>query len=125
MKKKRRDERIPVDLPIQCSLPSKEHQVTTGKVKDLSICGMQLHLPLTYTQVKIKNVDFTLELPEPFIAIKGRGSIQWKRWDHDKRGTVCGLKLEPLGLKQLQDIDTIVNEINPLPDKNKARVTTS
>lgn len=112
MSQKRKNERIHVDLPVNCSLQgtSGERRVK-GRVRNLSICGMQLDLPFLGPELSAKVVDFELELPRPFSRIKGTGEVQWKRWDEGQGTTTCGLKLEPMSLKHLEEIDTIVREV--------------
>ncbi len=112
MSQKRKNERIHVDLPVSCNLQGKtgERRVK-GKVRDLSICGMQLDLPFPAPDLGAETVDFELELPHPFSRIKGTGEVLWKRWDEGQGTTTCGLKLEPMTLKHLEEIDTIVREV--------------
>jgi hypothetical protein len=110
--KKRMNERIAVNLPVTCSLADKKHDHHAhGKVTDLSISGMQLELPLHFSKVKSKVIDFVLELPHPFSRIKGAGEVQWQRWNSGKQSVTCGLKLAPMSLRHLEELDMIVTEI--------------
>jgi hypothetical protein len=113
MLKKRMNDRIAVDLPVTCSVEhkNKSHQ-GRGKIRNLSISGMQLELPFPVSHLSTQIVDFVLELPHPFSRIKGAGEIQWKRWNQEKQSTTCGLKLSPMSLPQLQELDTIIAEIH-------------
>jgi c-di-GMP-binding flagellar brake protein YcgR len=109
---KRKNERVHVDLPVTCNLEGgASRRQLRGRIKDLSISGIQLDLPLTAQELGTELVDFELDLPRPFSRIKATGEVQWKRWDEGRGATTCGLKLEPLSLKHLQEIDTIVREV--------------
>ncbi len=109
------EKRVKVDLPIKVSIEDqtlRDKVSTHGRVNDLSINGMKLSLPLAFGMIEEKDLDFDLELPNPFAKIKGRGKVQWKQWDEDKNCFQFGLALEPLTLKQLSDLDCIVNELS-------------
>jgi hypothetical protein len=109
---KRKNERINVDLPVTCNLEGRAgERRLRGRIKDLSISGVQLDLPLHSQDLGPGPVDFELELPRPFSRIKGTGEVQWKRWDEGRGTTTCGLKLEPMCLRHLEEIDTIVREV--------------
>jgi hypothetical protein len=108
------DMRIDVDLPVRCVYEDeKQNRKVTlwGRIKDLSINGMKLMLPLSSEIIENQYLDFDLDLPNPFSQIKGHGEIQWKQWDKLKNYTACGLKLEPMTLKQLSELDTIIAEV--------------
>ena len=105
------EKRVDVDLPITVSIDDEQIQ-SAGRVSDLSINGMKVTLPLPFGMIEEETLDFNLELPNPFSKIKGRGKVQWKSWDGDNNCMQCGLKLEPMTLKQLSDIDEIVNELS-------------
>lgn len=112
MLKKRMNERIEVNLPVTCTLSGKKtERRTRGKIKDMSISGMQLELPLHFAHLTTKVIDFVLELPHPFAPIKGAGEVQWKRWNQKDKNVTCGLKLAPMSLKNLEELDTIISEI--------------
>jgi len=114
MKKQQVEARVSVDLPIRFTYedPKTQRKISAeGRVHDISINGMRVELPLSSEILEDNPIDFDLELPNPFQKIKGQGEIRWKRWDQDKNRTTCGLKLEPLTLKQLVDLDAIVSEV--------------
>jgi hypothetical protein len=128
MKKQQADERVSVDLPIRFVYedPKSRRKICAeGRVNDISINGMKIDLPLSSEILENNPIDFDLDLPNPFQQIKGQGEIRWKRWNQEKGCTTCGLKLEPLTLKQLVDLDTIVTEVladeqkKPQLEKNK------
>jgi hypothetical protein len=107
-------ERVTVDLPITLAVEDETGQnqlYSEGRVNDLSINGMRVHVPLPFGMLEEELLDFNLELPNPFGKIKGTGKVQWKRWDENKNRMICGLKLEPMTLKQLADLDAIVSEV--------------
>lgn len=109
------EKRVHVDLPITVSIEDQKDcskVEAKGRVDDLSISGMRLTLPLPFGMVEDKAFDFDLDLPNPFSKIKGRGEVQWKKWDEESNCIQCGLKLEPMTLKQLTDIDAIVSELS-------------
>ncbi len=112
---KKSDKRVQVRLPLSFTYADKNNgrQISSqGLVENISINGMRVNLPLSEEILEHKIIDFNLELPQPFTKIKGQGEIRWKRWDADQNCTTCGLKLEPMTLKQLMDIDTIVGEVS-------------
>lgn len=112
MKKlKAMDKRVDVDLPISVSLDDNLVK-SNGRVNDISINGMKLSLPLPFGMIEEETINFNLDLPNPFSKIKGRGRVQWKKWDQQNNCIQCGLKLEPMTLKQLEDLDAIVNELS-------------
>jgi len=107
---KRMNERIQVNLPITCTLTDNTtSRNLSGQIDDLSIAGMKISLPLL--KMKAKILDFVLELPHPFSRIKGNAEIQWQRWDSAKNRMTCGLKLSPMRIEHLTEIDTIVQEV--------------
>ncbi len=109
------EKRVKVDLPINVSIDDqtlRDKVATKGRVKDLSINGMKLSLPLAFGMINEEHLDFDLDLPNPFSKIKGRGKVQWKQWDEDKNCFQFGLALEPMTLRQLSDLDCIVNELS-------------
>jgi hypothetical protein len=109
------DDRVKVDLPITFTYEDEKTNrkiSSRGHIEDMSINGMRVHLPLSSEIIENNHIDFLLELPNPFQQIKGHGKIQWKRWNADKQCTTCGLKLEPMTLSQLSDIDLIINELS-------------
>jgi hypothetical protein len=110
--KNRRNERVNVSIPIQCTIATpQQEKIFTAEITDMSIEGVRLNIPLGFSKIKSKMLDFILDLPKPFKTIRGNGEIQWKKWNADKKCTTCGLKLSPMRLEQLQDIDTIISEI--------------
>ncbi|MCK5241143.1 PilZ domain-containing protein [bacterium] len=115
MKKQRgSDNRAKVDIPIRFTYEDEEknHKISShGRIEDISINGMCVELPLSAELIEKKHLDFDLDLPNPFIKIKGQGHIQWKRWDAQKNCTTCGLKLAPMTLSQLSDWDMIISEV--------------
>lgn len=111
---RRSDERIHVDLPITFSYENehRNHKISSrGRIQDISLNGMKVELPLSAELIENRSLDFAVELPNPFMHIKGHGQIQWKRWDAERNCTTCGLKLEPMTLKQLSELDIIISEI--------------
>jgi c-di-GMP-binding flagellar brake protein YcgR len=111
---RRSDERIHVDLPITFTYENetKQQKISSrGRIQDISLNGMKVELPLSAELIENRFLDFSVELPNPFMHIKGHGQIQWKRWDADRNCTMCGLKLEPMTLKQLSDLDIIISEV--------------
>lgn len=115
MSKQRTEERVTVDFPFLCTVKNhaqpKQWVTLPGKIDDLTINGMKIRVPLPPDMLADDYLDFDLELPKPFAKIRGNGAIQWKRWNAEKQCTTCGVKLEPLTLDQLTDLDVIVNEL--------------
>ncbi len=119
MKKKdqangRIEERVYVDLPVTFTYEDEKgirKICTQGRIQDISLNGMRVELPLSSELIERNRLDFKLDLPNPFVEIKGHGKIQWKRWNDEKNCTTCGLKLEPMTLKQLTDMDIIISEV--------------
>lgn len=110
--KKRQNDRVEVNLPVSCSLENGgRRRLAAGFVRDLSISGMRISLPVPFSKLKAKILDFILELPAPFSIIRGTGEIQWARWDAGRRTTQCGVKLSPLSLRQLSELESIVREV--------------
>jgi len=121
---RRSDERIHVDLPITFMYENehRNHKLSShGRIQDISLNGMKVELPLSAELIENRSLDFAVELPNPFMQIKGHGQIQWKRWDAERNCTTCGLKLEPMTLKQLSELDIIISEITE--DQLKKRQT--
>ncbi|MCK5219523.1 PilZ domain-containing protein [bacterium] len=121
---KKGDKRVQVRIPLSFTYADEnnERQISSrGLVENISINGMQVNLPLSKEIFEHNIIDFDLELPKPFSTIKGQGEIRWKRWDADQNCTTCGLKLEPMTLEQLMDIDTIVDEVNSDEIKHSRR----
>jgi hypothetical protein len=115
---KRLNDRVEVELPISFRLDTQAQPFEMlGRVDNLSINGMKISFPNPVHSITSKVIDFVLELPKPFKRIKGNGEIQWKRWDAEKKCTTCGLKLSPLSINHLTDLDTIINEIQDEPEK--------
>jgi len=116
MKKQRGlDQRVKVDLPIRFTYEDEQTNrkiSSQGRINNMSINGLQVELPLSSEIIEKDRLDFDLDLPSPFMKIKGQGKIQWKRWDSQKNCTLCGLKLEPMTLSQLTDLDVIINEVS-------------
>jgi len=109
---KRLNKRVAVELPIVCKLEKQEQPLEMqGCVDDLSINGMKTSFARPLHAITSKLVDFVLELPHPFSRIKGHGEIQWKRWDADKQITTCGVKLAPMNIEHLSELDSIITEI--------------
>ncbi|MEW6515911.1 MAG: PilZ domain-containing protein [candidate division FCPU426 bacterium] len=110
----RSDERISVDLPITFTYENEnlQHKISSrGRIQDISLNGMKVELPLSAELIENHALDFAVELPNPFMQIKGHGKIQWKKWDAERNCTTCGLKLEPMTLKQLSELDIIISEV--------------
>lgn len=106
------NDRVKVDLTVACTLPDETaNREARGKINDLSISGMKIDLPFPPARLRSKLLDFVLDLPKPFSTIRGHGEIKWKRWNAGKGCTTCGLKLSPLSLKQLEEVDAIVSEL--------------
>jgi hypothetical protein len=113
---KRLNQRVAVELPIVCKLEKQEKLLEMpGRVDDLSINGMKISFSRPLHAITSKVVDFVLELPRPFSRIKGHGEITWKRWDADKQTTTCGLKLSPMNINHLTELDAIISEIQEDP----------
>lgn len=109
------EKRVAVQLPVQVSIDNKQenHRLTTqGTVNDLSINGMKISVPLPFGMIDETNFDIDMDLPNPFSKIKGRGKVKWKTWDDKNNCVQCGLELEPMTLKQLADLDCIVDELS-------------
>ncbi|MCD4814246.1 PilZ domain-containing protein [bacterium] len=109
-----REERVKVDIPIRFTYKddsSTKKVTSSGRIDDISLNGMRVELPLSAEIIERDHIDFSLELPNPFMKIKGQGKIQWKRWNAEKNCTTCGLKLEPMTLSQLSDLDAIISEV--------------
>lgn len=120
MHKKRMNERINVDLPVACTIEHKHQEhLALGKITDISISGMKIELALPTTHINSPYIDFEVDLPNPFSKIKGSAQVQWKRWDSHKRNTTCGLKLEPMNLQHLLELDNIITEIQEDAAKSK------
>ena len=100
-----------VDIPVSCKIAGMK-KPWNGRIQDLSISGLRVHLAVPFSKLKAKIMDFVLELPAPFSVIRGSGRVQWKRWDADAGRTECGLELEPMSLKHLSDLDAIVSELD-------------
>ncbi|MBN1596318.1 PilZ domain-containing protein [candidate division FCPU426 bacterium] len=115
MKKQRgSDVRVKVDLPITFTYEDDKTNrkiVSRGRIDNMSINGMQVDIPLSSEIIETNYLDFDLELPNPFVKIRGFGKIKWKRWNADKNCTTCGLMLEPMSLSQLTDLDVIIDEL--------------
>lgn len=109
---KRLNKRVAVELPIVCKLEKQAQLLEIqGRVDDLSINGMKISFSSPLQTITSKLVDFILDLPRPFSRIKGHGEIQWQRWDANKQCTTCGLKLAPMNIKHLTELDAIITEI--------------
>ncbi len=122
MNAKRLNERVEVELPIICTLEKQEQPIEVhGKIDDLSINGMKISFSNPIHAITSKVMDFVLELPQPFSKIKGNGEIQWKRWDANKQCTTCGIKLSPLNIDHLAELDTIISEINSSKHQKTAK----
>jgi PilZ domain len=109
-----KDNRVKVDIPIRFTYEDDEtnRSITSrGRIEDISINGMCVELPLSAEIIEKNHIDFDVDLPNPFMKIKGQGKIQWKRWNAQKNCTTCGLKLEPMTLSQLSDLDMIIDEL--------------
>ncbi|NTV51734.1 MAG: PilZ domain-containing protein [Candidatus Firestonebacteria bacterium] len=112
MSVQRLNKRVAVELPIVCKLEKQEQLLEMqGRVNDLSINGMKISFSRPLHAITSKLVDFVLELPHPFSRIKGHGEIQWKRWNADKQCTTCGVKLAPMNINHLSELDAIISEI--------------
>lgn len=112
---KKTEKTVGVDLPVTLSYNHKQSDKKTsvqGVVKDLSINEIGLSLPLSFEQIDENDFDISLDLPNPFVTIKSRGKVQWKTQDKKNSCVQCQLKLEPMTLKQLSDIDCIVEELS-------------
>ncbi len=118
----RSEERVYVDIPMTFTYEDEKGMrkiSTRGLIQDISLNGMRVELPLSSELIERNRLDFHLDLPNPFSKIKGHGKIQWKRWNAEKNCTTCGLKLEPMTLKQLTDMDIIISEVMDDAKSNK------
>ena len=114
MKKNRPDQRVEVNFPVVCTLENRRNKklLSEAKLSNMSINGMKIDIPLPPNMLKQSIIDIDLNLPQPFAKIRSHGKIKWKKWQKDKKHTSCGVKLEPLTLKQLFDLHTIIDEVS-------------
>jgi len=110
----RRAQRIDVDLRVTVTLNSKVLPAypLPGRLENLSVDGMRISFPFHTDVLESKHLNIALNLPEPFGSIRGRGEIQWKRWNAQTQRTTCGVRMANLDTKYLHALKDIIHEVH-------------
>ncbi len=114
MAQHRKDLRLEVNIPIVCEIENMDDKMiisSMGEVKNLSIGGMRIALPICFSLFKTRLIEYYLKLPQPFIQIQGRGVVRWAYWDETSQCTTFGLEFSPLESYQKEDIEIILKEL--------------
>lgn len=123
MAQRRKNLRLEVSIPVVCKIENINDKViisSMGKVKNLSIGGMRISLPICLSLFKTRLIEYYLKLPQPFIQIQGRGIVRWAYWDETSQCTTFGVEFSLLESYQKEDVEIILKE---LVDNNPARVS--
>ncbi|NTV51790.1 MAG: PilZ domain-containing protein [Candidatus Firestonebacteria bacterium] len=115
MEQRRKNKRVEVNLPIYCKFADMNHQKivsSVGKVSNLSLGGMKIMLPIRFPASQTKVMDYFLELPRPYLQIKGKARIVWAFWDDLSQTTEVGMEMTALDSMQRHELETILCELN-------------
>ena len=111
---RRKSPRIAVDLPIVCHLTGRHPTKTfssAGRVRDLSVCGMRVEVPVPLRALGSAGVDYDLPLPAPFRAVTGNGRIRWAAWNEAANHTVFGMEIIWLDQADHEAMELILAEL--------------
>ncbi len=123
MAQRRKNLRREVNISILCKIENMDDKMiisSMGKVKNISIGGMRISLPICLSLFKTRLIEYYLKLPQPFIHIQGQGTFQWAYWDETSQCTIFGVEFSPLEGYQKEDIEIILKE---LAEYNSARAS--
>ena len=116
MTQRRKHARVDVNIPIVCTIENREEKIiisSLGNVRNLSLGGMRISLPVHLSTLHSEIVDYYLKLPKPFRKIKGNGNIRWAYWDEQDQCTNLGMEIAPLDQSQRLDLEAILSELGP------------
>ncbi len=114
MDQRRKNLRLEVNLPIVCKIENLDDKMiisSLGDVKNLSIGGMRIALPICFSLFKTRLIEYYLNLPQPFGQIQGRGIVRWVYWDETSQCTTFGVEFPPLESYQKEDMEIILKEL--------------
>ena len=116
MQQHRKDFRVDVDLPIQCSFISSEQEallLSQGSIQDISLGGMKISVPLNSRTIakQARSIDYEIQLPEPFQVLNGQGDIKWTFQDPNKNHLQIGLSFSNMDRNHQEEIACIVEEL--------------
>lgn len=108
-----RAERIDVNLHVTVTINSRAFPdyPLLGRLENLSVSGMRISFPFHVDVLESDDLNIALNLPKPFAAIRGRGEIQWKRWNEETQRTTCGVRMADLSKEHLLALKDIVHEV--------------
>ncbi|MBN1595436.1 PilZ domain-containing protein [candidate division FCPU426 bacterium] len=118
MMERRKYKRLEVNLPVLCNIIDDDHEIlisSSGKVTNISLGGMKIALPIRLLAVKSRLVEYTVDLPEPYVPLSGQGSICWSVWDEENQEMSLGLELGELGEKQFISLESMLVELTGDP----------
>jgi c-di-GMP-binding flagellar brake protein YcgR len=109
----RRTQRIDVDLRVTVTMDSKVLPAypLPGRLENLSVDGMRISFPFHVDILDSDHLHIALNLPEPFGSIRGRGEIQWKRWNVETQRTTCGVRMANLDTEHMRALKDIIHEV--------------
>jgi len=114
MRQRRKYTRWEVNLPILCKIRNRNNEIiisSVGKVKNICLGGMKVHLPVRLMMLKCRLIEYTLDLPEPFPQIAGKGIIRWGYWDESAWETNFGMEVCALDDEQLFNLENMLIEL--------------
>ena len=125
MPERRKYKRMDVNLPILCNIKNHNNALlisAVGKVDNICLGGMKIHLPIELVPLKSRIVEYTLELPDPLTPLEGEGVIRWGYWDDTARESNFGMELCSLHDEQLAALESVL--IKLVGDRESLFITT-
>jgi c-di-GMP-binding flagellar brake protein YcgR len=111
---RRKHSRVDVGLSISCTFIDRVHETkftVLCHAFDLSLTGMKISVPVPVPLLHVRELEYYLDLPKPFIEIAGNAHIKWASRSPDNSSMQLGVEFSSLTPEQQTDLRHILSEL--------------